>query len=356
MKKSIITSAALVMMAMATPAMAQTENVLLIENGGTGPYKAEMVSDASLPTHCIYRPQDLQQVLREQGKIPVILYANGACVNNNVEMRLLLNDLASYGYIAIAIGPYDERNVSEQWKGVLMSAYPDTKKECVLANGEVITKPTPEQIAAHQAAEKARREAAQAAAAAAKKKSKKAEPAPEPFHTYPKQMLEAMDWITDQNANPGSEYYHVIDLDKVAAMGQSCGGAQTLGVAHDPRIKTCVMLNTGIGDMAMQGVDKEVLKSLHTPMFYLIGGPVDVAFGNSAKDFERIQDLPVVMINTLDGHSGTYYEAHGGPYAIAARKWLDWQLKGKVGQSALFLDDEYFAKEHPEWTIVRKNF
>ena len=33
----------------------------------------------------------------------------------------------------------------------------------------------------------------------------------------------------------------------MTAMGQSCGGAQVLGVAYDPRIKTCVMLNSKDG-------------------------------------------------------------------------------------------------------------
>ena len=37
-------------------------------------------------------------------------------------------------------------------------------------------------------------------------------------------------------------------------------------------------------------------------------------------------------------------------------KWLDWQLKGRVGQSALFLDDEYLKMKFPEWQGVRKNF
>ena len=140
-------------------------------------------------------------------------------------------------------------------------------------------------------------------------------------------------------------------------MGQSCGGAQVLAIAYDPRIKTCVMLNTGIGDMEMMGATKECLKNLHTPMFYMIGGPGDIAYANAQKDYERIADnIPVVMLNSKDGHSGTYYEAHGGNYAKAVVKWLDWQLKGKVGQAALFLDDEYLKMKFPEWQGVRKNF
>lgn len=35
--------------------------------------------------------------------MPVILYANGGCANNNVEMRNLLNEVASFGYVAAAI-------------------------------------------------------------------------------------------------------------------------------------------------------------------------------------------------------------------------------------------------------------
>ena len=159
------------------------------------------------------------------------------------------------------------------------------------------------------------------------------------------------------NATAGSEYYHCLALDRVAAMGQSCGGAQVLAVAYDPRIKTCVMLNTGIGDMEMMGATKESLKNLHQPMFYMIGGPADIAYANAQKDYERIaDDIPVVMLNSKDGHSGTYYEKHGGNYAKAVVKWLDWQLKGRVGQSALFLDDEYLKMKFPEWQGVRKNF
>jgi hypothetical protein len=270
-------------------------------------------------------------------------------------MRLLLSEVASYGYVIAAIGPYDEEDVMAQWRGVLKSAYPETKGEVIMANGEKILPLTPEEIKARQEQQAKQRELA---AKNAKKNKKKQQAVQVPaFQTYPKMLLEVLSWLTDQNATKGSEYYHCLDLDHVAAMGQSCGGAQVLGVAHDPRIKTCVMLNSGIGDMEMMGSTKECLKNLHQPMFYMIGGPGDIAYANAQKDYERIADnIPVVMLNSKDGHSGTYYEKHGGNYAKAVIKWLDWQLKGKVGQSALFLDDEYLKMKFPEWQGVRKNF
>ena len=332
---------------------AQTTQKQIVEEGGTGPFKSEVVGDASCPGFTVYRPQNLKEVVAKQGALPVIVYANGACFNHNVEMRLLLSEVASYGYVAAAIGPYDEADVMAQWRGVLKSAYPETKGEVIMANGEKIMPLTPEEIKARQQEQaKQREEAAKKA-----KKNKKQQTAAPPFRTYPKMLLEVLEWLTDQNAASGSEYYHCLDLDHVAAMGQSCGGAQVLGVAHDPRIKTCVMLNSGIGDMEMMGATKESLKNLHTPMFYMIGGPGDIAYANAQKDYERIADnIPVVMLNSKDGHSGTYYEKYGGNYAKAVVKWLDWQLKGKVGQSALFLDDDYLKMKFPDWQGVRKNF
>lgn len=36
-------------------------------------------------------------------------------------------------------------------------------------------------------------------------------------------------------------------------------------------------------------------------------------------------------------------------------KRLDWLLKDQVGQSALFLNDEYLKMKFSEWQSVRKN-
>ena len=344
--------------AVCTAAMAQTQFSQVIENGGTGPYKSIAVGDASLPTHMIYRPINIKGYVEENGRIPVLLYANGACANSSLEMSRLLSEVASYGYIVIAIGPYEDMPDDafyNQWKSVVRGWYPETKEYAIMGNGERLT-PYTEAELAQQAAE---REAAEKAAAAAAKKNrnKKAEPAPAPFRTYARQLLEALDWLTDQNANKESEYYHLIDLEKVAAMGQSCGGVQVLAVAHDPRIKTCMIFNSGMGEMAMSGASKESLANLHTPMLYINGGVADVAFNNANGDWGRIaDDIPVVKISTLDGHHGTYYETHAGAFAVVARTWMDWQLKGNVASSALFMNDEYEKAFYPEWTFERKNW
>ena len=337
--------------------LAQTQQEQVIEEGGTGPWKAVAVGDAGLPTHTIYRPKDLKAYVDENGKIPVLLYANGACANNNLEMSRLLSEVASYGYLVLAIGPYEDMPDDKfyaQWKGVVRGWYPETKEVAIMGNGERLTPYTQAELAARAAEQEAARKAAEAAAK--KNKGKKAAPAPAPFRTYPRQLLEALDWLTDKNIDATSDYFHRIDLDKVAAMGQSCGGAQVLGVAHDPRIKTCMIFNSGIGEMSMSGASKESLANLHTPMLYINGGVADVAYENANGDYGRIKELPVVKISTLDGHHGTYYEKHAGAFAVVARMWLNWQLKGKLGDSALFLNDEYGKALYPDWTFDRKNW
>ncbi|MBQ6577032.1 MAG: hypothetical protein IJL91_04720 [Bacteroidales bacterium] len=323
---------------------AQTMRRQIVERGGNGPYAAEIVSDASFPEFTFYRPQDMQKAVMEEGRLPIVLYANGGCSYSNIEIRYFLSELASYGYLAAAIGPYTDEDFISHWKEVLSFMYP-TGKQVILANGEEIAEPTEEEKdARYQAHMKQVKEDE----AAGKEENVKT--------TYPRMLLEVLDWLIWQNENPDSEYYHKIDTDKVAAMGQSCGGVQALSVSVDPRVKTSVILNSGVGDLQMQGVDKEILANLHAPLFYLIGGPSDIAFPNAKKDFERIQGIPVVMINTTDGHEGTYYEENGGEYAVAVRKWLDWQLKGEIGQSALFLDEDYLHTLFPDWEMVKKNY
>jgi hypothetical protein len=304
-KKTFIALAC--MLAGAAALSAQTEKSQIVQGGGSGPYKAEVVADASLPDFTVYRPVDLKAAVEKEGKLPVVLYANGACANDNQQMRYLLNDVVSHGYLAIAIGPYDEGDVDANWDRVF---HPEKYKD-------------------------------------------QPRPAGPRKQTSGNQLLEAMDWLSRQYADPKSDYYHMVALDKVVAMGQSCGGAQALSISYDPRIKTTIMLNSGMGQVSMGGASKESIDNLHAPILYLNGGPSDIAYKNALQDFEkaRLREELAVMISTTDGHHGTYSKEFGGDYAVAVRKWLDWQLKGDEGQAALFLDPEYIGLRFPTWTL-----
>ena len=70
---------------------------------GTGPFPAIMEQDSRLPTHTVYRPQNLAAL--GERKLPVIAWGNGACVNLGNRFRYFLTEIASNGFMVIALGP-----------------------------------------------------------------------------------------------------------------------------------------------------------------------------------------------------------------------------------------------------------
>jgi len=66
---------------------------------GTGPYPAQMLTDASLPSHTVYAPKTAPNI-----SMPFIAWGNGGCSINGAEYRNLLTEIASYGYVIAADG------------------------------------------------------------------------------------------------------------------------------------------------------------------------------------------------------------------------------------------------------------
>ena len=83
---------------------AQKATVRTVEDGGTGSYSAIMYTDNSLATHTIFRPKDLS-AFGKQNKLPIIAWGNGACANSPWEHVNFLSEVASHGFLVIAIGP-----------------------------------------------------------------------------------------------------------------------------------------------------------------------------------------------------------------------------------------------------------
>jgi hypothetical protein len=78
----------------------------VVEDGGTGLFKTIMVSESSLPTHTVFKP-DLGAATKKD-KLPIIVWGNGACANSPWEHVNFLSEVASYGFMVIAIWSYAE--------------------------------------------------------------------------------------------------------------------------------------------------------------------------------------------------------------------------------------------------------
>lgn len=297
---------------------------LTIRDGGTGPYKAVLTGDTSLMTHTIFRPADLS-VFGGQNLLPIIAYGNGGCVNSPDEVLEVLSEVASHGFLVVAIGPV---------------------KNAVFGP-------------------------------------------PEGFSmTDSKLLLDAIDWAIAQNSKPGSIYFGKLAVDKIAVMGQSCGGLQALTVSPDPRITTTVCLNSGVLNQPMNlpanlanppqngnaprvafpSVQKADLAKIHAPVLYLLGGAYDMATPNGTDDFNRIDKVPVVAASYdfteqvqatgnkgLGHYPATYREPHGGDFAVAAVAWLKWQLKGDGEAAKMYRGNPCGLEKNVKWKVVRKN-
>ncbi len=315
----------IIVMVLSLSTYGQTINSKVIDDGGFGEYKAIAVSDENFLDYTIYRPENLEEAVAKEGKLPVLLHANGGCFNSSLTEEKGLTTIASNGYVVIAIGPFSEKT---------FSGFPEAGAEDT-PEGNIPDMPGMDDVSMSQ--------------------------------TSANQLLEALDLIAIENSRQESEYYNKIDLQKVAAEGASCGGLQAISISYDPRIKTVIMQNSGVLDAVSGGPDmssltganysKDDLKELQVPVIYVVGNEDDVAYPNAIDDFQKINHVPVVFSsNSLVGHEGTSGEPGGGSSTAVKIAWLDWQLKDMTWKSAVFFDEDYAKNQFPEWTIDTKNF
>jgi dienelactone hydrolase len=266
---------------------------------GSGSEPAIVYSDESLPTHTIYRPLHLQ------GDYPVVLWGNGSCVNSNFAYREFLAEVASHGFIVLALGPYRDSPPPREQRPADPAEWP-------------------------------------------------------PFETRYSQMFDALEWLTAENGRPASPFHDQIATDRVAVMGHSCGGLQAVKASVDRRVTTALVLNSGmLADddqyMGRHELQRSVLDEMHAPIAYFIGGASDIAYANAEADWQALQRLDIAAINAnMDvGHGATYHLPSGGPFASGPLAWLKWQLKGDAQARAMFVGNDCGFCTDGDWTLRR---
>ena len=246
----------------------------VIDNGGSGRYKAVVVSDKTFKDYTIYRPRNVKWAARnEGGLLPILIWCNGACSDSSTGYERMLNEIASHGYLVVAIGSFEMTG--------------DEREDGGSSETQVTT---------------------------------------------------IIDWLQRQYKLASTDYFHAINLNNIAIAGHSCGGAQAIANCANTRVKTLLIMNAGMGGMSMGGASPQSLKSLHCPLIYMTGGPDDVAYNNAKGDYGSITKVPVVWADLpTAGHGGTYYNQGGGDFGRMAVKWMDWHLKGYDQNAGIFV-------------------
>ena len=321
----------------------------VIEDGGTGPFKAIMTQDASLSTHTIIRPEDMSK-FGKGNLIPVLLWGNGGCAKSCSGHVNFLSEVASQGFFIVAIGPMPAAGAAPQ-AGQTGGGMPQMGGGMPPMGG-----PRPQGAPqGGQPGQGGQRPAMggfpgggmpQMGGGAGMGGMSMGDPA---------DMIKALEWIIAQNADKNSPYYGKLDLDNIAAAGMSCGGLEALHMSNDARIKTIMVMNSGFFNGSD---DKASLNSMKTKsVIWILGGSTDIAWENGNDDFKQLDGTMPAFLCSLDGigHGGTYMQPHGGDYAKVAGAWLKWQLKNDKEAGTMFTGSEPGVSKMEGWMFDRKN-
>lgn len=265
-----------------------------IEDGGTGPYKALMVTEQSLPTHTVFRPEDMSP-FGKQEKLPIIAWGNGACANSPWEHVNFLSEVASHGFLVVAIGPMPAEG--ERGRGSSSSSQLiDAINWAIAQNNDKSSK------------------------------------------YYNKLDISK------------------IAVSGMSCGGlQTLETAPDPRVTTAVICNSGIIGEQGGGMPGMPALTKDHLAKLHTPTLYILGGEKDIAYQNGMDDFKRINHVPVFVANMDVGHGGTYSQPHGGEFAKVATAWYKWQLKNDKEAAKMFTGQPSGLSKDPNWTVDKKN-
>lgn len=261
------------------------EQMKVPDLGGSGPHKAIAVRERSLPDFVVYRPVNLDAAMTvgrrgmfqmgevKKEKLPVLVFCNGGCMDTSIGYENMLTDIASYGYVVVAVGELQMLAQHEKDQhtpsSVVKQALDWVSQQASNPSSPYYGKIDEEKIAAagHSCG------GAQVLANAADKRLK----------TY-----------LILNAGMGK-------------MTMADTSAKSLANFHGP----VLYLVGGTRDVAWQNaqLDYKAIKKV----------PV------------------VLADNTKSGHGGTYEQPNGGANSRMVRAWLDWQLKGAKGPETIFI-------------------
>jgi hypothetical protein len=266
----------------------------VVEDGGTGQYKAVMLQEASLPTHTVFRPQDLKSITAKN-KLPIIAWGNGACANSPWEHINFLSEVASHGFLVVAIGPMPQEG--ERGGGRSQSSQMQDAINWAIRQNSDKNSPL--------------------------------------YHKID----------TTKIAVSG------MSCGGLQTLENATDPRVTTTVVYNSGI----FINPGTGVPGMPALTKDLLTKLHTPTLYMLGGEKDIAYKNGMDDFRQINKVPVFVANLDVGHGGTYGQPHGGEFAKVATAWYSWQLKGDKKAGKMFTGNPPQLASDTRWTVDKKN-
>jgi len=174
----------------------------------------------------------------------------------------------------------------------------------------------------------------------------------------------AIDWAEKENARDGSPLKGKIATDKVAVMGQSCGGFLSVALGSDPRVRTIGVFNSGVqppnpnanpNGPASAFPTTEALPKLHGPVLVINGHEPDFMMATSKATFDAIDKVPAFYgARRNAGHTATVFHPGGGEFANVASNWLMWAFKNDKKAGTMFVGKDCGLCTNANWDTASK--
>jgi predicted dienelactone hydrolase len=170
----------------------------------------------------------------------------------------------------------------------------------------------------------------------------------------------AIDWAYAESDLAGSPFAGHLDLTRVVAAGNSCGGITSLTLAaRDERVRSVFVLS---GSSVLPGASREaadeVMGNIDVPVGYVVGGPEDIATGPVRQDFDLVPEgVPAYVAHRFEGTHVEVSTDAGVLLEVAeiSTNWIDFSLYRNPLVAQSLLEDPCGSCAPGTWTVEAKD-
>ncbi len=171
----------------------------------------------------------------------------------------------------------------------------------------------------------------------------------------------AIDWAEDQNGMEDGPYADALDLSRVVAAGNSCGGITTIALASADRRVSAAFVLSGSGSLPGTPIEEAnaVMSKVSVPVAYVVGGQEDIARTFASQDYDALPEgIPAYIARRAQGDHPTLSTSEQilteevSPIAI---NWSDLTLYGTSSAADALIDDPCPDCADDLWSIQAKD-
>jgi len=170
----------------------------------------------------------------------------------------------------------------------------------------------------------------------------------------------AIDWAIEQDVRAGGPYAGHLDVDRVAAAGNSCGGITSLTLAgDDSRVRAVFVLSgSSVGPNATREQAAGVMDKVTVPVGFAVGGPEDIAASQADQDFDLLAPgVPGFVAKRANGDHITVSTDVAILVEVAeiGVNWIDYALTGNHTARRNLVDRPSPSSALDTWTVQAKH-